>query len=132
MNIATDARLPLTDLAGCCPPAGEPTLSVPDAQRLAGVLKALAEPARLRLVSMLSAAAPDAVCVCELTESLGLSQPTVSHHLKVLADAGIVSRQQRGKWAYYRLMPDTLATVAAAVAPPRDHRPRRGAGRALA
>ena len=112
-------RLPLTDLAGCCPPAGEPTLSVAEAQQLAGLLKALAEPARLRLVSMLSAAMPDPVCVCELVEPLGLSQPTVSHHLKVLADAGIVTREQRGKWAYYRLVSDTLAAVAAAVTPPR-------------
>ena len=109
--------LPLTDLAACCPPAGTPALSFIQAQQLAGVLKALAEPARLRLVSILASAAPDAVCVCELVAPLRLSQPTVSHHLRVLADAGILTREQRGKWAYYALVPDTLSAVAAALTP---------------
>jgi ArsR family transcriptional regulator len=109
--------LPLTDLAPCCPPTTGEVLTAPEAERLAVVLKALAEPARLRLVSIISGAAPDAVCVCNLTEPVGLSQPTVSHHLKVLTQAGIVTREQRGKWAYYRVLPDALSAIATALSP---------------
>jgi ArsR family transcriptional regulator len=79
---------------------------------LAEVLRALGEPTRLRLVSLI-AAHPDAeACVCDLVEPIGLSQPTVSHHLKVLVDAGLLERKQRGKWAYYRLVPGTLDALA--------------------
>ena len=105
-------------LAGCCPPVGGQAMSAAEADRLAGVLKALAEPTRLRVVSIIAGAAPDAVCVCELVEPIGLSQPTVSHHLKVLTEAGILTREQRGKWAYYRLIPDALAAISAALQPP--------------
>jgi len=110
--------LPLADLAACCSPAGGQVLDEAAAVRLAGVLKALAEPNRLRLVSMIAAQAADgASCVCDLIEPVGLSQPTVSHHLKVLTDAGLLTREQRGKWAYYTLVPDALAAVAAAITP---------------
>jgi ArsR family transcriptional regulator len=90
-------------------------LSADEARRLSEVLKALADPARLRLVSIISSCGE--ACVCDLQEPLGLSQPTVSHHLKVLADAGVVSREQRGRWAYYRLDSATLALVAASLSP---------------
>lgn len=114
----TRPALPLTDLAACCSPTTGQVLDQADAERLAGVLKALAEPSRLRLVSMIAAnAATGATCVCDLIEPVGLSQPTVSHHLKVLADAGLLEREQRGKWAYYTLVPDTLAAAAAAITP---------------
>lgn len=116
MPIAT-RTLPLSDLAACCPPPAGDVLTPAEADGLASVLKALAEPARLRLVSMISAALPDPVCVCNLTDPVGLSQPTVSHHLKVLTDAGILTREQRGKWAYYGLVPGALAAVAAAIRP---------------
>jgi ArsR family transcriptional regulator len=109
--------LPLTDLAGCCSPGAGQVLDQDSAVRLAAVLKALAEPARLRLVSMIAASSPESVCVCELTPLLGLSQPTVSHHLKVLTDAGILTREQRGKWAYYSMVPNGLTTVAEALQP---------------
>jgi ArsR family transcriptional regulator len=110
--------LPLADLAACCNPAPGRVLDQADAERLAGVLKALAEPNRLRLVSMIAANAPaGATCVCDLIEPVGLSQPTVSHHLKVLTDAGLLEREQRGKWAYYTLVPDALAAAAAAITP---------------
>ncbi len=110
--------LRLTDLAACCSPTTGQVLGQADAQRLAGLLKALAEPNRLRLVSMIAAnAGRGATCVCDLIEPVGLSQPTVSHHLKVLSDAGLLAREQRGKWAYYALVPDTLAAVAAAITP---------------
>ncbi len=82
------------------------------------MLKALAEPTRLRLVSLIAAhGAGGQACVCDLTDPVGLSQPTVSHHLKVLVDAGLLDREQRGKWAYYSLIPGALDAVAAAIAP---------------
>jgi ArsR family transcriptional regulator, arsenate/arsenite/antimonite-responsive transcriptional repressor len=99
----------------CCPPIGGAPLGPEEAAELAGVLKALADPARLRLLSVIQAAAGGEACQCELTEPVGLSQPTVSHHLKVLHEAGLVSRDKRGAWAYYRAVPERLAAVAAAL-----------------
>lgn len=101
-----------SDLSVCC---GSITGSVLDdaaAERLAGVLKALGEPTRLRLVSLIAAHEGAEACVCDLTDPVGLSQPTVSHHLKVLVDAGLIEREQRGKWAYYRLVPGVLDALA--------------------
>jgi ArsR family transcriptional regulator len=96
---------------------GAPLLSEPltaaQAADLAGLLKALADPTRLRLVSMVAAHEGGEACVCELTEPLGLTQPTISHHLKVLIDAGILTRDKRGVWAYYALVPGALDAVAA-------------------
>ncbi|MCW2581642.1 MAG: hypothetical protein JWQ53_432 [Klenkia sp.] len=83
------------------------------AAELAGRLKALADPARLRLLSLIADSPSGAACVCDLTGPLGLSQPTVSHHLKVLVDAGFLAREKRGVWAWYSAQPDTLATVLA-------------------
>jgi ArsR family transcriptional regulator len=103
------------------PLAGEP-VSRNDAERLATVLKALADPTRLRLLSLVQAAPRSEACVCELTEPLGISQPTVSHHLRILSEAGLLQREKRGVWAYYRLVPHTLARVADLLTPPR----RRG------
>ena len=120
MTTATAPRrtLPLTDLATCCGPATGAVLSVAAAEKLATVLKALAEPTRLRLVSLVAAHGDGGeACVCDLTEPVGLSQPTVSHHLKVLVDAGLLDREQRGKWAYYSLIPGALDAVAAAITP---------------
>ena len=104
------APLPLLsdDLAACCtPPAGE-ALDTAAAERLATVLKVLAEPTRLRLLSLVAARTDGEECICNLTELVGVSQPTVSHHMKLLVDAGLLEREQRGKWAYYRLVPDAL------------------------
>jgi len=84
---------------------------------MAAALKVIADPARLRLVSLLATAQDQEACVCDLTAPLGLSQPTVSHHLKVLAGAGLVQREQRGKWAFFRLVPDRLAIVQRALTP---------------
>lgn len=81
------------------------------AEALAGVLKAIAEPTRLRLLSLVAAHDGAEACVCDLTDPVGLSQPTVSHHLKVLVDAGLLHREQRGRWAYYRLVPDALQAL---------------------
>lgn len=107
-------QLPLlTDpwVASCCAPAGE-ALDTETAQRLAGLLKVIADPTRLRLLSMVAAHADGEACICDLTEPVALSQPTVSHHMKVLVEAGLLERQQRGKWAYYRLVPGALDALA--------------------
>jgi ArsR family transcriptional regulator, arsenate/arsenite/antimonite-responsive transcriptional repressor len=106
---------PALPLAGdCCPPLllREP-LTAGQAADLARTLKALADPARLRLVSMVAAHEGGEACVCDLTEPLGLTQPTVSHHLKILVDAGIFTRDKRGVWAYYALRPEALQALAA-------------------
>jgi ArsR family transcriptional regulator len=87
-------------------------LTATDAAAFAGQLKALADPHRLRLLSIVASSADQEACVCDLTAPVGLSQPTVSHHLKVLTTAGFLSRSQRGTWAYYRLVPGALARVA--------------------
>jgi ArsR family transcriptional regulator len=102
---------PETTGATCCAPLAEARLSAEEAQELARRLKALADPARLQLVSMLMASDGQEACTCDLTEPLGLSQPTVSHHLKKLTDAGIVVRERRGVWTYYRVVPDALRAL---------------------
>ena len=79
-----------------------------EAERLARALRTIADPARLRLLSLIQAQPDGEACVCHLTDPLGLTQPTVSHHLKVLRDAGLVERERRGSWAYYRVVPETL------------------------
>ncbi len=111
-------QLPIADLSVCCgPDAQAAALSAQEAERLAAVLKAVAEPTRLRLLSMVAASEGQEACVCDLTEPVGLSQPTVSHHMKVLVDAGLLIREKRGVWAYYRLVPERLSAVAAALMP---------------
>jgi ArsR family transcriptional regulator, arsenate/arsenite/antimonite-responsive transcriptional repressor len=108
------APLPLLsdDLTVCCtPPAGE-ALDTTAADRLASVLKVLAEPTRLRLLSLVAARADGEECICNLTDLVGVSQPTVSHHMRLLVDAGLLEREQRGKWAYYRLVPGALDALA--------------------
>lgn len=98
--------------ASCCTPlTGEP-LTAASAVALSRTLKALADPARLRLLSLVAAHEGGEACVCELTEPIGLTQPTVSHHLKVLVDAGLLSRDKRGVWAYYALVPSALDALA--------------------
>jgi len=94
----------------CCPPITDAGLTQDQAEVMATRLKALSDPARLRLISLI--ASNGEMCVCDLTEPLGLSQPTVSHHLKVLAKAGLVSREKRGKWAHFRVMDVELSHVA--------------------
>jgi ArsR family transcriptional regulator, arsenate/arsenite/antimonite-responsive transcriptional repressor len=91
-----------------CPPLLAGPIEVDDADALAKALRVLAEPARLRLLSLIQSQPDHEACVCHLTEPLGLSQPTISHHLKVLLDAGLVEREQRGSWAYFRVVPDQL------------------------
>ena len=104
--------LPLTDVTACCAPLTREAISADNAEKLARTLKAIADPARLRLISMVAAHEDAEACVCDLTEPLGLGQPTVSHHLKILVEAGIFSRDKRGTWAYYRLVPGALDAIA--------------------
>jgi ArsR family transcriptional regulator len=98
---------------GCCTVLVREPITASQADSLARILKALAEPTRLRLVSMVAAHEGGEACVCDLTGPLGLTQPTISHHLKVLVDAGIFTRDKRGKWAFYALVPAALDTLAA-------------------
>ena len=106
-------ELPLID---CCSPVVRELIEPAEADLLANRFKALADPTRLRLISLVAAHADEEACVCDLTEPVGLSQPTVSHHLKILVDAGLLTREQRGKWAYYRLVPETLNALSALIA----------------
>jgi ArsR family transcriptional regulator len=100
----------------CCAPLGESALSDDDAAQLERVFKALADRHRVKVLNRLLAAGDDAVCVCEFEEILGLRQSTVSYHLKQLADAGIIEREQRGKYGYFSVAPGALQRVAGLLA----------------
>jgi ArsR family transcriptional regulator len=114
--------------AGCCPQVLASPLDEGEAERLAGALRVLADPARLRLLSLIGADPDGEVCVCDLTAPLELSQPTVSHHLKVLTDAGLVGREQRGRWVFYWLLPEPIELLRAALAGPIEEGTRRHTG----
>jgi ArsR family transcriptional regulator, arsenate/arsenite/antimonite-responsive transcriptional repressor len=98
-------------VAACCAPLSAEPLDADDAERLATALRVLADPARLRLLSLIQAQPNGEACVCHLQEPLGLSQPTVSHHLKVLVNAGLLEREKRGRWAYFRVVPGQLRSL---------------------
>ena len=104
--------------ATCCSPVTGGILTTDEADQLARTLKALADPTRLRLLSMVAAHQSGEACICELIEPVGLSQGTVSHHMKVLVDAGFLTREQRGKWAYYAVVPGALEAIALSIATP--------------
>jgi len=106
-------RISLT--APCCVPLQAAPLSESDAEELAAMLKALADPVRLRLLSLIAATEGGEACACDLTEPAGRSQATVSHHLSQLTQVGILEREQRGKWAWFRLDHDRLTGICAAV-----------------
>jgi ArsR family transcriptional regulator, arsenate/arsenite/antimonite-responsive transcriptional repressor len=110
--MATMELLPVLDVTACCAPLTREVLPAKEADDLARTLKALADPARLQILSRVAAHADGEACACDLTEPLGLTQPTVSHHLKVLVDAGFLTREKRGTWAYYTLVPGALESVA--------------------
>lgn len=97
----------------CCGISPELALSRPEAERTAALLKAVADPTRLQLLALIRAADRSAACVCDLTAPVGLSQPTVSHHLKVLTEAGLLRREKRGPWAWFILVPERLEDLAA-------------------
>lgn len=102
-------------LAACCSPVAGQVLDDDAAARLARVFRALGDRHRVRLLSMIAAAEGGEACICDITAPLGLAQPTVSHHMKQLADAGLVTREQRGKWAYYKVVPEALLALSDAL-----------------
>jgi ArsR family transcriptional regulator, arsenate/arsenite/antimonite-responsive transcriptional repressor len=112
--MASSAPAPPRTAPPQCPVLSSP-LDRDAAEELAEVVKALADPARLQLLSLLRAAPHQEACACQFVDALGLSQPTVSHHLKVLFEAGVIEREQRGKWVYYRLPEDRLPAICAAL-----------------
>jgi ArsR family transcriptional regulator len=111
-------QLPLvTGADGCCSVVVGEVMTVQAAGELAQTFKAIADPTRLRLLSLIAAHEGGEACVCDLTEPVGLSQPTVSHHLKVLIEAGLLTREKRGVWAYYAVVNDSLTALATALSP---------------
>jgi ArsR family transcriptional regulator len=106
--------------ATCCSPVTRGILTNAEADQLARRLKALADTTRLRLLSIVASHENGEACVCELIDPVGLSQGTVSHHMKVLVEAGLMTREQRGKWAYYAVVPEALASLALSIANPTD------------
>jgi|SRR5919198_4694551 ArsR family transcriptional regulator len=104
----------LLEPIGCCGPLAAPTLSDEETTATAAVFRALADPARVKILNLL-ATSHTPVCACEFEPALGLSQPTVSHHLKKLTDVGLLEREQRGKWAYFSLDTDAMARLASLV-----------------
>ena len=99
------------EAVACCSPLVKQTMTVAQAESVAPLLKALADPVRLRLLSLVASHADGEACVCDLNDAFDLSQPTISHHLKVLHDAGLLDRSTRGVWVYYRIKPQVLAHV---------------------
>lgn len=111
--------LPLltTETGECCSSAPRDVLTVEEADSIARTFKALGDPTRVRLLSLIAASRDGEACICDLTEPVGLSQPTVSHHMKLLVDAGLATREQRGRWAYFRVVTEALDRAASALRP---------------
>lgn len=103
---------PVSDLSACCAPLLAESVSLEGAVAVAAKFKALGDPTRVRLLSMVAAHEGAEACVCDLTEPVGLSQPTVSHHLKILVDAGLLTRTKRGVWSFYAVVPGALQELA--------------------
>lgn len=103
-------------IEACCEPVLDEPLAALEAEELAAAFKVLADPVRLRLLSLIGNAPDGEMCACDLVEPVGRSQPTVSHHLSILAGAGLVTREQRGKWAWFRIVPERMAVLREALA----------------
>lgn len=101
----------------CCAPLFDGVLDTSSADDMAQILAALGDPVRLRIVSMLAASPEGRACGCDLEEPLGLAQPTVSHHLRVLREAGLIEGERDGRWVHYRVVPETLAEIREALTP---------------
>ena len=114
----------LAVLPAGCPPVLQGRLRQVEAGQLAGAFKAIADPARLRLLSFIAAQPSGEACVCHLMKPLDISQPTVSHHLKVMYDAGLLERERRGTWVYYRIVPQRLAALRDALTVANRQSPR--------
>ncbi|HEX4656812.1 MAG TPA: metalloregulator ArsR/SmtB family transcription factor [Streptosporangiaceae bacterium] len=106
------------EAVGCCAPLSAQPLSRQQAEHIAPLLKALADPVRLRLMSLVASHAGGEACVCDLNDAFDLTQPTISHHLKVLHDSGLLDREKRGVWVYYRARTEALASLGALIGQP--------------
>lgn len=106
----------IATVAACCSPVGSAAFDTDDAVELANGFGALSDPVRLQLLSLIAASAADGMCVCDLIAPSGRSQPTVSHHLKILREAGLVRAEKRGRWAWYFVVPERVAALSAALA----------------
>jgi len=115
------SELTLTPIetVACCAPLSREPLSAEQAEQVAPLLKALADPVRLRLLSLVASHQGGEACVCDLTDAFALSQPTISHHLKVLHESGLLDREKRGVWVYYRARSEALGSLSALIAPVR-------------
>lgn len=113
VTLAIDA----VDDATCCATVTGGALDTGQAERIARVFKALGDPTRVKLLSLIAASEGGEACICDLTEPVGLAQPTVSHHMKQLVEAGLATREQRGKWAYFRVVDGALETAARSLLP---------------
>ena len=110
--------LTAAETAACCSPLAAQPLTMQQAEQVAPLLKALADPVRLRLMSLVASHDGGEACVCELNDAFELSQPTISHHMKVLHDAGLVDRDKRGVWVYYRARTEALAGLGTLIGSP--------------
>ncbi len=115
--MSKSALLELTPVqaVACCSPLDREPMTSEQAEQVAPMLKALADPVRLRLMSLIASHAGGEACVCDLTDAFDLSQPTISHHLKVLHESGLVAREKRGVWVYYRAQPQALTDLGALI-----------------
>ncbi|MCW2814800.1 MAG: ArsR family transcriptional regulator [Nocardioides sp.] len=104
------------ETVACCSPLAQEPLSADQAERISPLLKALGDPVRLRLLSLVASHADGEACVCDLQDAFDLSQPTISHHLKVLHEVGLLDRSKRGVWVYYRVVPTAVADLGALIA----------------
>jgi ArsR family transcriptional regulator len=107
----SNKELPVLQAPACCAPMVREPLSDQDAKSLAGVFKALSDPVRLRLLSLIASFEGGEACVCDLTGPFDVSQPTISHHLRVLREAGLIEGERRGTWVYYWVLPDALSRL---------------------
>lgn len=114
--VATGSGVGSAGTEACCAPLTTNRLDAEQAEALARSVRALADPTRLRMISIIAASPDQEACVCDITDAFDLGQPTVSHHLKVLLDAGFVTRTRRGTWAYYRLRPGALDALSSVFA----------------
>jgi len=111
MNVNRIVAVDVKVIEACCAPVTDSALTEDQATELAAAFKLLADPVRLRILSMVAAADGGELCACDLPEPLGRSQPTVSHHLSALTEAGLLAREKRGRWAWFRVVPERLAVL---------------------
>jgi ArsR family transcriptional regulator len=110
-------QLPLAAMDTCCSPLAREPLTEPQAVELSKLFKAMADPVRLRLLSLIASHTGGEACVCDLTDAFALTGPTISHHLKVLRESGLITGERRGTWVYYRVHPEVLARLSAVLVP---------------